>query len=359
MLQPTSIEEVQEAVRANSRLIVCGGGSKPALSTASEGQVVLNTSRLSGILEYNPSEYTFTALAGTPLAEINAALAQHGQYLPFDPPFVEQGATLGGAVASGLNGPGRYRYGGVRDFILGIKLVDGNGQAVRGGGKVVKNAAGFDTPKLMVGSLGMFGVLVELSFKVFPKPPARTTVVHTVSPLAQALKVLTQLYTSRLDIDALEFEPGADGLTFFVRLRGLPEGLPARAKHILSLLGGGQTYASESEIDWWSAFKSSTDSAKAASLVKIPLTIQNIPAIEEHLAEGASVRHYSSGGNLLWLRTFKDLDSLDATLKTLNLSGLVITGGAGRPRLGHIRTDEAFERRIKQVFDPLARFPTY
>ena len=102
-------------------------------------------------------------------------LAEHGQYLPFDPPLAAAGATLGGTVAAGLSGPGRYRYGGVRDFVLGVRFVDGMGNLVRGGGKVVKNAAGFDFPKLMVGSLGRLGVLAELSFKVFPQPPAFAT----------------------------------------------------------------------------------------------------------------------------------------------------------------------------------------
>ena len=115
------------------------------------------------------SEFTFTALAGTPVREIAAALAERGQYLPFDPMLREAGATLGGTVAAGLSGPGRFRYGGLRDFILGVRFVDGEGRLLRLGGKVVKNAAGFDLPKFFVGSLGRFGVLAEMTFKVFPK----------------------------------------------------------------------------------------------------------------------------------------------------------------------------------------------
>ncbi|MBI4768870.1 MAG: FAD-binding protein, partial [Chloroflexi bacterium] len=155
--KPTTIAEVRDAVRSLPRLLPRGGGSKPALSIPPEGVAALDLSGLTGLLEYDPAEFTFTALAGTPLSEVLAALSANGQYLPFDPPFAARGATLGGAVAAGLSGPGRYRYGGVRDFILGVRLVDGNGDLVRGGGKVVKNAAGFDIPKLMVGSLGQLG----------------------------------------------------------------------------------------------------------------------------------------------------------------------------------------------------------
>src|SRR5207253_308179 len=133
------------------------------------------TAGLRGITEYDPSEFTFTAGAGTPVREIVAALAERGQYLPFDPMLADAGATLGGTVAAGLSGPGRFRFGGLRDFILGVQFVDGEGRVLRMGGKVVKNAAGFDLPKFFVGSVGRFGILTELTFKVFPRPVATRT----------------------------------------------------------------------------------------------------------------------------------------------------------------------------------------
>ena len=131
--RPTSIAEVEAAVRAappGSRILAHGRGTKPPLSTSPDDAVTLDVSGLSGIIEYEPGEFTFTALAGTPIEDIAAALAEHGQFLPFDPPLVEAGATLGGTVAAGLSGPGRYRYGGVRDFVLGIRYVDGAGEVV-------------------------------------------------------------------------------------------------------------------------------------------------------------------------------------------------------------------------------------
>ncbi|MEP7358215.1 MAG: FAD-binding protein, partial [Anaerolineales bacterium] len=142
-IQPRSIQELQAAVAANDHVIVRGAGSKPALTPpAQAGGLTLDAAQLSGVLEYEPGEFTFTALAGTPVRLVRDLLKEHGQYLPFDPPLAEQGATLGGTVAAGLSGPGRYRFGGVRDFILGVRFIDGTGELIRGGGKVVKNAAG-------------------------------------------------------------------------------------------------------------------------------------------------------------------------------------------------------------------------
>ena len=155
--RPASAAEVAETVRGAELVVPRGGGTKPALWSV-DGADVLDVLALNGITEYLPSEYTVTALAGTPLADVEARLAAEGQYLPFDPLLVDAGSTVGGAVAAGANGPGRLRYGGLRDFLLAVTFVDGRGEIVRGGARVVKNAAGFDLPKLMVGSLGRLGV---------------------------------------------------------------------------------------------------------------------------------------------------------------------------------------------------------
>ena len=179
MIAAGTVEQVQEAVRATGpemRVLPVAGGTKPGVSTPRGHDVQqLDLSGLSGVLEYDPAELTITALAGTPVREVDSALEEHGQHLPFDPPLMAAGATLGGVVATGASGAGAWRHGGVRDFIIGVRFVDGTGRLVAGGGKVVKNAAGFDLPKLMVGSAGRLGVIVQLSFKVFPRPIATTT----------------------------------------------------------------------------------------------------------------------------------------------------------------------------------------
>jgi glycolate oxidase FAD binding subunit len=354
ILQPVAIEDLQAMVRSCDHLVPRGGGTKAALSQINGGALILDVSRLSGLLEYNPSEYTFTALAGTRLTDVITALDQHNQYLPFDPLFVAQGGTLGGAVAAGLSGPGRYRYGGLRDFILGVKLVDGNGQLVRGGGKVVKNAAGFDIPKLMVGSLGMFGVLVELTFKVFPKPAAHITIVHQTQSIESALQTLYGIYGARLEIDALDVVPRDSGLQISVRLAGLPEALPARAARVRELLSGGEIYSEEDDARLVLHRGSFQD---AETLIKVPLTPKHIPAIESHFNRNPSwQRHYTAGGNVVWLTGSVIPDDLSASLSALKLSGLVVKGKAEHIRIGY-RTGQEFEKRIKQVFDPQDRFP--
>src|SRR5581483_4094672 len=176
VLEPTTQAELVDAICSAPRVIAGGAGTKPRLVSVGAEVVRLSMTHLNGIIEYEPSEFTFTALAGTPLREIMAALAERGQYLPFDPMLAAAGATLGGTVAAGLSGPGRFRFGGLRDFILGVRFVDGMGRLLRMGGKVVKNAAGFDLPKFFVGSLGRFGVLVEVTFKVFPRTTSALTV---------------------------------------------------------------------------------------------------------------------------------------------------------------------------------------
>ena len=178
---PAAVEEVQAIICAHQKILPRGGGTKPALSTPPAGVTSVDLSRLTGILEYEPAEFTFTALGGTRLDTVSRLLSQHGQCLPFDPPLAGRGATLGGTVASGLSGPGRYQFGGVRDFILGLRYIDGEGQLIKTGSRVVKNTAGYDMSKLMVGSLGQFGVLVELTFKVLPQPEATLTALQHFS----------------------------------------------------------------------------------------------------------------------------------------------------------------------------------
>ncbi|MBI3362617.1 MAG: FAD-binding protein [Chloroflexi bacterium] len=354
MLRPTTIEDLQAAVREGGRLLPRGGGTKPALSTPTEGVTPLDLSGLSGVLEYNPGEFTFTALAGTRVAEVQALLDSHGQYLPFDPPLADRGATLGGTVAAGVSGPGRYRYGGVRDFILGVRMVDGNGDVVYGGGKVVKNSAGFDIPKLMVGSLGRLGALVELTFKVFPKAEAHITVQLHCAALQETMQALYRVYTARLDVDALDLAPETDGsATLWVRLGGLPDALPARAERIRAMLGGGDNVTGEREAWLWREARDFAWAQPDWILVKVPVTPKRIASVET--LHATSLRRYSAAGNVAWIASPESPQSLDGHLSSVGLSGLMLFGPPGHARLG-IRTGQAVERRVKEVFDPQNRF---
>lgn len=366
-LRPTSPEEVQEAVCSQPRLLPRGGGSKNALSTPPEGIPSLELSGLRGVLEYQPQEFTFTALAGTPVAEVEKLLAQHGQHLPFDPLLTGKGATLGGTVAAGLSGPGRQRYGGVRDFLIGVQFVDGEGKLVRGGGKVVKNAAGFDLPKLMVGSLGRLGALVELTFKVFPGPAAYATLQLTYPHLEVALTDIYRLTTSSLELYGLDLEPaGGNKWSLWARLGGLAEAMPARIERLREFLltpKGGATKAEvlegATEETLWQGVKEFEWVPADWALVKIPLTPKRTTTLETKLKGFETRRRYSAGGNILWLACPTGAEQwrgkLDTLLTGLDLSGLVVLGQAGPVWLG-VNPGAPFIRRLKQALDPGGRF---
>jgi glycolate oxidase FAD binding subunit len=364
-LAPQNAEEVAAAVASSTcALVPRGGGTKPALSDAPDDAVALELGGLRGVVEYEPAEYTVTVLAGTPVAEVDAMLREHGQYLPFDPLFAAAGATVGGSVAAGTNGPGRLRYGGVRDFVLGVRFVDGRGRLARGGGKVVKNAAGFDLPKLMVGSLGRLGVLVELTFKVFPAPEATASLRAGLPSLEAAVDVIRRLAGRPFDLDAVELVPPGE---LWVRIAGSETALPGR----LDRLAGVLRESGASAVDvvgqrkaeaQWSAARELTWVPVEHGLMKVPLVLGRIPSLERRLAP-ASPRRYGAAGQQLLLSWSggegkTGVGVVDA-LRELGLRGLVLRRGSGEGGsvvVGAMAKAGAFAVRVKAAMDPLGRF---
>lgn len=173
-----ALERLRDQVRAaqadRTSLTIRGSGSKDFLGGPLQGDL-LDTQTLSGISSYEPTELVITARAGTPLADIEAALAERGQFLAFEPPRHGPQGTVGGMVASGLAGPARASAGAVRDFILGASLLNGQAEVLSFGGQVMKNVAGYDVSRLLAGSMGILGVILEVSIKVMPVPPAELT----------------------------------------------------------------------------------------------------------------------------------------------------------------------------------------
>jgi glycolate oxidase FAD binding subunit len=337
-----TVDELAEAVAAAARVVPVAAGTKPALSAAG----TLDVSGLRGIVGYDPAELTFTARPGTPLREIAAALAEHGQYLPFDPPLVDAGATLGGTVAAGVAGPGAYRYGGVRDFVLGVQFVDGSGRLRRGGGRVVKNAAGFDLPKLLVGSMGRLGVLTELTLKVLPAPEATATTAFAPVSVDEALAAIARVGRGPIEADAVDLTP--DG-RLLVRLAGRAGPLPARIERLRSLVG---LPAEPVEDGVWDEARELTWAAPDASLVRVGLTRNDVPRLDAAL-DGAP-RWLSIGANVAWIAT-DAVDRLDAALTAAGLSGMRLRGGDGPLLLG-ARRGGAFAERVRAALDPEGRF---
>jgi glycolate oxidase FAD binding subunit len=181
---------IRHAAEQRQPLHLRGSGSKDFYGNAISG-TVLDVQSCQGIVSYEPQELVLTARAGTTLAEIEKLLAENGQMLPFEPPHFGGGATLGGCIAAGLSGPRRAYQGAARDFVLGVRMLDGRGDLLTFGGQVMKNVAGYDVSRLQVGAMGTLGLLLEISLKVLPRPVAETTLCFDMDQ-AQALEAMNR-----------------------------------------------------------------------------------------------------------------------------------------------------------------------
>jgi glycolate oxidase FAD binding subunit len=214
---------VRDAAQAGTPLRIRGGGSKDFYGQALRGKV-LDMADHAGVISYEPSELVVTVRGGTKLAELEALLSAQGQCLPFEPPHFGPNATVGGMVASGLSGPARASSGAVRDYLLGAVLLNGKGECLTFGGQVMKNVAGYDVSRLMAGTLGTLGVLLELSLKVLPVAPGEATLMCSGLSQQRALDLLNRWGGQPLPLNAscwVRDETAAPAQDFlFVRLRG-------------------------------------------------------------------------------------------------------------------------------------------
>lgn len=244
-------ERVRAAAASASPLRIRGGGSKDFYGQALTGEV-LDMRAYSGVVSYEPSELVVTARAGTPLAELEALLAAQGQCLPFEPPHFGPHATVGGMVASGLNGPARSSVGAVRDYVLGTQLLNGKAEVLTFGGQVMKNVAGYDVSRLMAGSLGTLAVLLEVSLKVLPVPPAECTLTFARSEAA-ALQQLNRWGGLPLPINASCWQNLDGHGQLWVRLRGAVAAVAAAQKTM-----GGTRLSAEEAAPLWHSLREQT-----------------------------------------------------------------------------------------------------
>lgn len=311
MEHPCSVEEVGEMVRALPRVRVRGGATKEPLVGGDADWPTIGMGGVSGILDYEASEYTFTAMAGTRVSEIEAALQERGQYLPFDPLLVGAGATLGGTVASGISGPGRFRYGGLRDFLLGVQFVDGTGRLVRSGGKVVKNAAGFDLSKFLVGSMGRLGILTELTFKVFPAPEATRTLRVACGGIDDAVERMAEASRARWELDALECVSGDASFSLVLRIAGPESALDPLGAEICGRWPGEVEPLERGDADafWadarelrWCGIGSSGEQPAGRCLLRVAMTPSRMSRFGSRwTGDGCEVPRYSCGGAVAWM----------------------------------------------------------
>ncbi len=236
------IDRIRAAAADGETLRITGGGTKAFLDEV-PGLTPLQTAEWRGIVAHEPTELVITARAGTPLTELEAVLSEAGQCLPFEPPHFGPGATVGGMVAAGLAGPARATAGSVRDYVLGVQLINGQGELLTFGGQVMKNVAGYDISRLMAGSRGQLGVIAEVSLKVLPVAPAEATLVFRLGQ-HEALEQLHRWGGQPLPLNAScwvrdDTAPDQPEL-LFVRLRGAVAAVEAACERMLRELPGGQ-----------------------------------------------------------------------------------------------------------------------
>jgi len=334
-------DRIGHATAIRTPLCLRGGGSKDWYGQDVQG-TLLDTTAYRGITDYEPTELVISARCGTPLAEIEAHLAQHGQMLAFEPPHFGPGATIGGTVAAGLSGPRRQAAGAVRDFVLGAVLVDGKGEVLHFGGKVMKNVAGYDVSRLLAGSLGVFGLIAEVSLKVLPRPVAECTVQLHMND-DEALRRLNEWGGQPLPVSASCWHDGV--LT--VRLSGARSAVDAARRRI-----GGD--ALDDADDWWRALREH-DSAfftDAGSLWRLSL-----PTVAPPLAlPGTQLIEW--GGAQRWLRTDADAATVRAAVSKAGGHATLFRGGDRHADVFQPLAPAvlAIHRQLKTVFDPAGVF---
>ncbi len=335
----TQTEHFRARILERQPLRIRGGGSKDFYGGALEGDV-LEVGAYRGIVNYEPTELFITARCGTPLSEIKSALAARHQFLPFEPPCFGGNATVGGILAAGLSGPRRMSAGAVRDYVLGVQLLDGEGRLLKFGGEVMKNVAGYDVSRLVCGSLGTLGLVLEVSFKVLPQPVKELT-LRLETDEAEALELMNRWGGLPLPISATCWIEGA--LT--VRLSGA--GTAVRAAH--DSLGGELLSARVAEAFWNSLreqtheFFSGPDPLWRLSL---PSTTPPVERTGQTLIEW--------GGAQRWIRPSATARSLHALAKKIGAGATAFRGADRTANVFQPLSPPllALHRQIKQRFDP-------
>lgn len=337
-------QRVSQAAASATPLCLRGGGSKDFLGRRAEGEP-FELAAHCGVIAYEPSELVVSVRGGTRLAELEALLAERGQWLPFEPPHFGSSATVGGSLAAGLSGPGRARAGALRDYVLGVKLLDGRGKLLNFGGQVMKNVAGYDVSRLLAGSLGTLGIILEVSLKVLPRPPAETTLVFEVDE-AQAIDQLCGWAGQPLPLSASYWEDGVLRL----RLAGAHAAVEAARQR----LGGEMVDPLAAATLWEAVREQQVPFFRAGST---PLWRLSLPAgAPLHALEGA--RSLEWGGAQRWLRSELPAAEIRAAAAALGGHAHLFRGGDRGSEVFHPLPAPllALHQRLKASFDPAGIF---
>jgi glycolate oxidase FAD binding subunit len=349
-------QRVRAAAASGTPLRIRGGGSKDFYGEAPHGEL-LETAPLAGVTSYEPTELVVTVRAGTPLAQLEAVLAERGQCLPFEPPHFDGTPTIGGMVAAGLSGPARASVGAVRDYVLGLTMMNGRGEVLTFGGQVMKNVAGYDVSRLMVGAMGTLGLILEVSLKVLPVPPAEATLKFQMDQ-AEALRRLNDWGGRPLPLNASCWVQASGVTTLYLRLRGAVAAVEAACQ----TLGGERQDNAQVAPDWslcrdqglpWFGERGERDLWRLSVPQTAPvLDLPEPPLVEWH-------------GGLRWVRAdAADADRLrraaaaaggHATL--FRRAGIKTAGARQGTRFAPLAAPlDRIHRELKREFDPAGIF---
>ncbi len=332
-------QRVLRAVADRSPLRLVGGGTQAGLVRASAGEP-LALSVLNGLIAYEPSELVITAGAGTPLSVLSATLADQGQMLPFEPALAGGQATLGGAVAAQRGGPRRWLAGSVRDFLLGVRLIDGLGQEVGFGGQVIKNVAGFDITRLQAGAWGSLGLITEVSVKVLPRPQAECTLQFAMAQ-AEALQQVNAWAGQPLPLSAVSWDQGILRL----RLSGVPAALASACATL-----GGQALENDAAEAHWTSLRERTHPFFEQGGTLWRLAVKPTSPVLD--LPGAVLWEW--GGGQRWLRTEAPAELVRRSAERAGGHAMLWRGGESGVPVFHppAAALAALQRRIKHALDP-------
>ena len=356
------VDRVHGAVASGTKLRIRGGGSKDFYGEARLGDApdeLLDTRALTGTSSYEPTELVVTTRCGTPLAELEALLATKDQCLPFEPPHfgasgttaAERGATVGGMVAAGLAGPARAAVGSVRDYVLGATMLNGRGEVLTFGGQVMKNVAGYDVSRLLAGSLGTLGVILEVSLKVMPVAPATVT-LRLEMDQAGALAQLNGWGGQPVPLNASAWWDG----NLILRLRGALAAVQAARVRL-----GGDVVEPEHAAPFWEGLRDHTDeffvAARAAVATGASLWRLSVPQTAPVLALPGELM-IEWGGALRWLCSAAPAAVVrDATARAGGHATLFAARDKAPGAFAPLRSPlDRIHRELKKSFDPAGVF---
>ncbi len=353
-------EYVREAHDAARKLRIVGGGTRQALGNPCDDKSILSTAGLNRISLYEPSALTLVAAAGTPLADIEDALAAEGQRLPFEP-MDHRGLlgstgtpTIGGVVACNISGPARIQAGACRDSLIGVRMVDGSGRVIKNGGRVMKNVTGYDLVKLMAGSYGTLGVLTEVAFKVLPAPEASATVAIAGLNDAKAVAAMSQALTAPYDVNGAAHNHNTATATTLIRVEGFEKSVSYRSEQLKKLLGHwGRTTITRNDTRWKAIRDVELFHGLKTDVWRLSVTPSDGPKLAEILREIIAdiAILYDWGGGLLWVSA---PEGADVRSRLNGIAGYAeCVRGAGAKIIPQNAAIAKIEQGLRKKFDPI------